>query len=283
MYFFKRNLNVRAIRALLRCYSLARKNHYEVLNLRRNCSDKEIKEAFIQMSKEYHPDKNKDARAQDSFVRIVEAYEVLGKPSSRARYDSMTEIESNSHAASTASNMYKSGVPYNLRNHPQYNFYYETQAPRSSNVNENANAKKIPNYVIIVMCTGVALLGIILQVFVIRNLYVSQRQQAQEKSKRLAEELDKVRASALTNGNELQTRLLLDKIVAAANTNVATASLGQALASEKKSSPMKIVTEFGVLELSSATDDWTIPTDPDSQATLQSFIGKVMSILIEDK
>lgn len=31
--------------------SLTRKTHYEVLNLRRNCTDKEIKEAFIQMSK----------------------------------------------------------------------------------------------------------------------------------------------------------------------------------------------------------------------------------------
>lgn len=234
MYFFKRNFDVRAIRALLRCYSLARKNHYEVLKLRKNCSDKEIKEAFIQMSKEYHPDKNKDVKAQDRFVRIVEAYEVLGKPSSRARYDSITEVESNSHAASSASYVYKSHVPYNLRNHPQYSYYYETQAPRKSSMNESSPAKKVPNYVIIVMCTGVALIGIILQVFVIRNLYVSQRQQAQEKSKRLAEELDKVRAAAHTNGNELQTRILLDKIVAAANTNVATASLGQALASEKK-------------------------------------------------
>lgn len=32
--------------------SLARKTHYEVLKLRKNCTDKEIKEAFIQMSKE---------------------------------------------------------------------------------------------------------------------------------------------------------------------------------------------------------------------------------------
>lgn len=33
-------------------YSLARKTHYDVLKLRKNCTDKEIKEAFIQMSKE---------------------------------------------------------------------------------------------------------------------------------------------------------------------------------------------------------------------------------------
>nr|XP_021201445.2 dnaJ-like protein 60 isoform X2 [Helicoverpa armigera] len=213
MFFFKRPHDIKAIKALLRCYSLNRKNHYEVLNLRRNCSDKDIKEAFIQMSKEYHPDKNKDARAQEKFVRIVEAYNVLSKPSSRARYDSMTEIETSDHGG--ASYVYRSHVPYNLRNNPHYSYYYESQT-RSSNANDSKNAtygstgiKKLPNYVIIAMCTGVALIGILLQVFVIRNLYVAQRQRAQEKTKRLAEELDRVRAAAHTNGNEDGCRLIL--------------------------------------------------------------------------
>ncbi|CAH0686291.1 unnamed protein product [Spodoptera exigua] len=234
MYVLKRFYDIKAIKALLRCYSLRRKNHYEILNLQRNCSDKEIKEAFIQMSKEFHPDKNKDVGAQEKFVRIVEAYNVLGKPSSRVQYDNMIEIDNG------ASYVYRSHAPYNMSKNPQYSYYYESYA-RSSSRNDNSNnfygvsgVKKLPNYVIIAMCTGVALVGIFLQVFVIRNLYVAQRKQAQEKSKRLAEELDKVRAAAQANGNELQTRLLLDKIVAAANPTVATASLGQALANEKK-------------------------------------------------
>lgn len=238
MFYLKRFYDIKTVKAFLRCYSLSRKNHYEVLNLRKNCSDKEIKEAFIQMSKEFHPDKNKDVRAQEKFVRIVEAYNVLGKPSSRAHYDNMIEIETTG-----SSYVYRSHVAHNIRRNPQYSYYYESHA-RTSNrtTNENTNnnfygvagIKKLPNYVIIAMCTGVALIGVFLQVFVIRNLYIAQRKQAQEKSQRLAEELDKVRAAAQTNGNELQTRLLLDKIVAAANPTVATASLGQALANEKK-------------------------------------------------
>lgn len=59
---------------------------------------------------QYHPDKNKDARAQDKFVRIVEAYNVLSKPSSRARYDSLTEIETSGPAG--ASYAYRTHVSY---------------------------------------------------------------------------------------------------------------------------------------------------------------------------
>lgn len=65
-----------------------------------------------------------------------------------------------------------------IRNNPHYNYYYESHA-RSTNTNENtksyyssggAGMKKFPNYVIIAMCTGVALIGILLQVFVIRSV-----------------------------------------------------------------------------------------------------------------
>lgn len=43
---------------------------------------------------QYHPDKNKSKQAQEHFVRIVEAYNVLGKPGSRASYDNTTVYES---------------------------------------------------------------------------------------------------------------------------------------------------------------------------------------------
>ncbi|KAF9423004.1 hypothetical protein HW555_001547 [Spodoptera exigua] len=280
MYVLKRFYDIKAIKALLRCYSLRRKNHYEILNLQRNCSDKEIKEAFIQMSKEFHPDKNKDVGAQEKFVRIVEAYNVLGKPSSRVQYDNMIEIDNG------ASYVYRSHAPYNMSKNPQYSYYYESYA-RSSSRNDNSNnfygvsgVKKLPNYVIIAMCTGVALVGIFLQVFVIRNLYVAQRKQAQEKSKRLAEELDKVRAAAQANGNEMQTRLLLDKIVAAANPTVATASLGQALANEKKNSPEAFFTGLELTDMAKRKEDLPYSTISDSQITYQNLMKKVLSLLL---
>uniref|UniRef100_A0A1B6LMW2 J domain-containing protein n=1 Tax=Graphocephala atropunctata TaxID=36148 RepID=A0A1B6LMW2_9HEMI len=64
------------------------KTHYEILNVSKNCSSKEIREAFISLSKQYHPDKNKNnPNAQDQFVKVNEAYNVLIKPESRLDYD----------------------------------------------------------------------------------------------------------------------------------------------------------------------------------------------------
>ncbi|CAG9788352.1 unnamed protein product [Diatraea saccharalis] len=235
MYFVARQLEYKILNSVIRCYSFARKSHYEILRLRKNCTEKEIKEAFIKMSKEYHPDKNKDAAAQDKFVQIVEAYNVLSKAGSRAKYDSAQN-------SSDSTYVYRTYNPYNMRrnSNTQYSYQYQTHSQNSQNTSQSNSfygvkgLKKVPNYVIILLCCSLAMVGCLLQMFVIREMYMIQRRQANEKSKYLAEELEKVRAAAKENANEVQTRLLLEKIVQAANPTVATASLGQALASEKK-------------------------------------------------
>ncbi|CAG4951008.1 unnamed protein product [Parnassius apollo] len=226
MFFIKRYPDYKSICICTRLYSFAKKSHYDILNLRKNCSDKDIKEAYIKLSKEYHPDMNKNARAQEQFVQVQEAYNVLGKPNTRAQYDSMIEIEINS-----ASYAYRPHVPYNLRNNPQYGFYQENRSTgyKSNSYYGVKGVNKLPNTTIIMLCFGIAIVGVILQVVVIRNAYLSHRRQIREKNMMLAEELDKVRASAQGKTNEAQTRMMLEKIVTAANPTMATASLGQAL------------------------------------------------------
>ncbi|XP_013192254.2 uncharacterized protein LOC106136301 isoform X2 [Amyelois transitella] len=190
---------------------------------------------------QYHPDKNKDVKAQEKFVRIVEAYSVLGKPCSRAQYDSNI-IAADAYSGPSPQYTYKRYNNYGAN--PQYsNFYQSTQYKRAdeqtntkskTTASSAAVGKKIPNYVIIMICCGIAVVGAILQAFVIREMYMMHKKQTLEKSKRIAEELEKVRNAAKSNSNEAHTRLLLEKIVAAANPTVATASLGQALAEDKK-------------------------------------------------
>lgn len=65
-------------------------NYYEVLNINRNASADEIRNAFLRLSKKFHPDKigqlsNKSAT--DKYVKINEAYQVLRNHSSRIAYD----------------------------------------------------------------------------------------------------------------------------------------------------------------------------------------------------
>ncbi|XP_034476368.1 dnaJ-like protein 60 [Drosophila innubila] len=60
--------------------------HYDVLNLSHDCSKRDIRNAFLRLSKQYHPDAAKTAEAA-RFVKITEAYQTLVKPSSRKDYD----------------------------------------------------------------------------------------------------------------------------------------------------------------------------------------------------
>lgn len=66
------------------------KDYYEVLGVSRDASEKEIKEAFRTLARRTHPDLNTGKgkkRAEARFKEINEAYEVLGNPGKRAKYN----------------------------------------------------------------------------------------------------------------------------------------------------------------------------------------------------
>ncbi|XP_073492692.1 dnaJ homolog subfamily A member 3, mitochondrial isoform X1 [Aquarana catesbeiana] len=61
---------------------------YQVLGVPRNASQKEIKKAYYQLAKKYHPDTNKeDPQAKEKFSKLAEAYEVLSDEMKRKQYD----------------------------------------------------------------------------------------------------------------------------------------------------------------------------------------------------
>jgi molecular chaperone DnaJ len=66
---------------------MAGRDHYETLGVSRTASQDEIKRAFRLLAREHHPDVNQDPRAAERFKEINEAYQVLGDPERRARYD----------------------------------------------------------------------------------------------------------------------------------------------------------------------------------------------------
>ncbi len=63
------------------------KDYYQVLGVGRNADEKEIKSAYRKLALKYHPDKNPDS--EEHFKEINEAYEVLGDPEKRAKYDQL--------------------------------------------------------------------------------------------------------------------------------------------------------------------------------------------------
>ncbi|MBZ0093670.1 MAG: DnaJ domain-containing protein, partial [Sulfuricellaceae bacterium] len=65
-----------------------KKDYYETLGVPRDASQKAIKDAFRQLALRYHPDRNKEAGAEEKFKEIAEAYAVLSDAKKRADYDS---------------------------------------------------------------------------------------------------------------------------------------------------------------------------------------------------
>lgn len=63
------------------------RDYYDVLGVQRNASKDDIKKAFRNLARQYHPDVNKEAEAETRFKEINEAYEVLSDDEKRARYD----------------------------------------------------------------------------------------------------------------------------------------------------------------------------------------------------
>ncbi|MBO5929181.1 MAG: molecular chaperone DnaJ [Clostridia bacterium] len=65
-----------------------KRDYYEVLGLQKGAAESEIKKAFRQMAKKYHPDLHPgDKEAEAKFKEVNEAYEVLSDADKKARYD----------------------------------------------------------------------------------------------------------------------------------------------------------------------------------------------------
>jgi molecular chaperone DnaJ len=63
-------------------------DYYRVLGVSKDASQADIKKAYRNLAKKYHPDKNKDnPTSEEKFKRISEAYETLGDADKRKHYD----------------------------------------------------------------------------------------------------------------------------------------------------------------------------------------------------
>lgn len=66
---------------------MAQRDYYEILGVGRDASGEDIKNAFRQLARKYHPDVSKEPDAEEKFKEINEAYAILSDPEKRTKYD----------------------------------------------------------------------------------------------------------------------------------------------------------------------------------------------------
>ncbi|WAR14033.1 DJC16-like protein [Mya arenaria] len=68
---------------------------YDVLGVRQTATQKDIKRAYKNLARQWHPDKTDDPDATSKFTKINEAYETLGDPDKRHEYDNFGYTSAN--------------------------------------------------------------------------------------------------------------------------------------------------------------------------------------------
>ncbi len=66
---------------------MGHKDHYKTLGVERKADAKEIKKAYRQLARKYHPDVSTESNAEERFKNINEAYDVLGDSKKKQTYD----------------------------------------------------------------------------------------------------------------------------------------------------------------------------------------------------
>ncbi|MFD1203862.1 MULTISPECIES: molecular chaperone DnaJ [Sporosarcina] len=74
---------------------MSKRDYYEVLGVPKTATKEEIRKAYRKLSKQYHPDLNKEAGAEEKFKEVTEAFETLSDDSKRANYDQYGHADPN--------------------------------------------------------------------------------------------------------------------------------------------------------------------------------------------
>ncbi|RMG21891.1 MAG: J domain-containing protein [Bacteroidetes bacterium] len=83
------------------------KDYYKILGLTKKATEKEIKEAYRKLAKQYHPDTNPHPEAHEMFIDLKEAHDILSDADTRYLYNIRLTAYQNEQAAPLAPTSYQ--------------------------------------------------------------------------------------------------------------------------------------------------------------------------------
>ena len=83
---------------------------YELLRVTPAATDKEVRKAYLVLSRAVHPDRNPSPHAQQDFIALKKAYDILSDATKRERYDRTGQVDDESQSFADAYERYR-GVP----------------------------------------------------------------------------------------------------------------------------------------------------------------------------
>lgn len=141
-------------------------NYYEILNVKKDASSKEIRQSYKALMKKYHPDifKGDKAKAEKLSMEINAAYDVLSNPEARKEYDLSLEEENinntnynssestentKQYYTSSTKNTYTNYNPYSYENYRRKKYYEDKSSYNYNNYSNtyNSHIKSAENYV----------------------------------------------------------------------------------------------------------------------------------------
>ncbi|XP_017960374.1 dnaJ-like protein 60 isoform X1 [Drosophila navojoa] len=172
--------------------------YYDVLNVNQDCSKRDIRNAYLKLSKQYHPDVMNNAASVEKtarFVKITEAYQTLVKASSRRDYDESLSWNPGA--------MRETIPPWDVR--PNYSAnpgpYYGIKG-----------LNRVSNWQVALFLLSLGLIGAIFGFSSVRHSFELSRQYQDDVSAEASSHHAAVRADAQKYGNEEQMRRMVERL-----------------------------------------------------------------------
>ncbi|XP_046347226.1 dnaJ homolog subfamily C member 4-like [Haliotis rufescens] len=203
------------------CIRLMSRTHYEVLGVDKSASSEDVRKAFLQLSKQLHPDVNRnDPKTHEKFVKLNAAYSVLSKSSDRHDYDvSLASHLHHRHMGGSRAPPYgpspsgnTDGEPFwdetiwHMRNHSKDAAYEEKSYYGIRGI------KKMSNFSIVVCCMGLMLIGATVHYFAIVKTTTLHKNHLDARDMKFHAMYSQAKEQARINGNELQLKILKAKL-----------------------------------------------------------------------